>query len=36
LCGRDSALIKDNISNETSNVDWARVLLDENTDEMII
>lgn len=36
LCGRDSAFIRDQVSNETSNVDWARVLLDENTDDMII
>ena len=36
LCGRDSSIIRDNISDETSKVDWARLLLDENTDDMII
>ena len=36
LCGRDSQQISSNISTETSNVDWARVLLDQNTDDMII
>lgn len=36
LCGRDSAFIRDNISDESSKVDWARLLLDENTDDMII
>ena len=29
-------MIRDNISEETSNVDWARLLLDEGTDDMII
>lgn len=36
LCGKDSALIKDNISEETSKVDWARLLLDDQTEDMII
>ena len=36
LCGRDSSMIRDNISEESSKVDWARLLLDENTDDMII
>ena len=36
LCGRDSSFIRDNISEETGKVDWARLLLDENTDDMII
>jgi hypothetical protein len=36
LLGKDSSLIRDNISEETSKVDWARLLLDENTDDMII
>ena len=36
LVGRDSQQIKDNISKETSNVDWARVLLDHSTDDSII
>jgi hypothetical protein len=36
LCGRDSTQISSNISAETSNVDWARVLLDQSTDDMII
>ena len=29
-------MIKDQITSETSKVDWAAVLLDENTDDMII
>jgi len=29
-------MISDNVSKETSNVDWARILLDPNTDDMII
>ena len=28
ICGRDSQQIKDNISEATSSVDWAKVLLD--------
>ncbi len=36
LTGRDSALIRDAISDETSNVDWAKLLLDEETDDMVI
>ena len=36
LCGRDSSFIRDNISDESSKVDWARVLLDEGTNDMII
>ena len=36
LCGRDSQQIKDNISAESGNVDWAKVLLDQTTDDMII
>lgn len=36
LTGRDSAEISDNITSETSKVDWARLLLDSNTDDMII
>ena len=36
LAGRDSSSIKDMITDETSNVDWARLLLDESTDDMII
>ena len=36
LTGRDSGMIKDQITSETSKVDWAAVLLDENTDDMII
>lgn len=36
LTGRDSAEISDNITSETSKVDWARLLLDTNTDDMII
>jgi hypothetical protein len=36
LAGRDSTSIKDMITEETSKVDWARLLLDESTDDMII
>lgn len=36
LSGKDSSLIRDNISEETSKVDWARLLLDDHTDDMII
>lgn len=36
LTGRDSSMIKDMITEETSNVDWARLLLDERTDDVII
>jgi len=36
LTGKDSAMIKDQISNETSKVDWAQLLLDDQTDDMII
>jgi len=36
LCGKDSSFIRDNISDESSKVDWARVLLDDNTNDMII
>lgn len=36
LTGRDSAEIADNITTESSKVDWARLLLDQQTDDMII
>ena len=36
LQGKDSSAIRDNISSETSNVDWAKLLLDENTDDRVI
>lgn len=36
LTGKDSSMIRDQISSETSKVDWAQLLLDEQTDEMII
>ncbi len=36
LTGRDSAFIRDNISEETSKIDWAQLLLDDKTDDMII
>jgi len=36
MTGKDSSLIRDTISEETNNVDWVRVLLDDNTDDMII
>jgi len=29
-------LIRENITEETSKVDWAQLLLDDNTDDMII
>ena len=36
LTGRDSIEISENITADTSKVDWARLLLDTNTDDMII
>jgi len=36
MTGRDSSLIKDMITEESSNVDWARILLDQGTDDLII
>lgn len=36
MVGKDSTLIRDNITDETSKVDWARLLLDEETDDVII
>ena len=36
LTGKDSTMIRDQISNETSNVDWAQLLLDDQTDDMVI
>lgn len=36
LTGKDSQMIRDNITEETSKVDWAQLLLDDNTDDMII
>ena len=36
IAKKDSSMIRDNISSETSNVDWAALLLDENTDDRII
>eukprot|EP00347_Sterkiella_histriomuscorum_P001052 403373517 len=36
LTGKDSSMIRDNITEETNNVDWAQLLLDDNTDDMII
>lgn len=36
LTGRDSAEISENITQDTTKVDWARLLLDRNTDDMII
>lgn len=36
LTGKDSAFIRDNISEETQKIDWAQLLLDEKTDDMII
>ena len=36
MVGKDSSMIRDNISENTSKVDWARLLLDEETDDMII
>lgn len=36
LTGRDSTEISDNITSESSKVDWARLLLDRQTDDMII
>lgn len=36
LTGRDSSEISESITPESSKVDWARLLLDHNTDDMII
>lgn len=36
LTGKDSQMIRDNITEETQKVDWAQLLLDDNTDDMII
>jgi hypothetical protein len=36
LTGKDSAFIRDNISEETQKIDWAQLLLDDKTDDMII
>jgi hypothetical protein len=36
MTGKDSGFIRDNISEETSKIDWAQLLLDDNTDDMII
>lgn len=36
MCGRDSSSIKDMVSEESGKVDWARILLDQGTDDMII
>ena len=36
ISGRDSSSIKDMVTEESSNVDWARILLDQSTDDLII
>ena len=36
MTGKDSAFIRDNISEETAKIDWAQLLLDDKTDDMII
>jgi hypothetical protein len=36
LTGRDSSEISSNVTQDSSKVDWARLLLDHNTDDMII
>ena len=36
LTGKDSAMIRDQVSDQTELVDWAQLLLDEGTDDMII
>ena len=36
MCGRDSSMIKDMVTEESSKVDWARILLDQGTDDVII
>ncbi len=36
MTGKDSQMISDNITEETGKVDWAQVLLDDATDDMII
>ena len=36
LAGRDSGSIKEMVTEESSKVDWARLLLDESTDDVII
>lgn len=36
LKGKDSFPYRDNSSSETGNIDWAQILLDENTDDRVI
>ena len=36
ISGRDSSSIKDMLTEESNNVDWARILLDQSTDDLII
>ena len=36
IAGRDSSSITDMVTTESSKVDWARLLLDKDTDDMII
>ena len=36
LTGKDSSMIRDQVTQETSKVDWAQLLLDDQTDDMII
>jgi hypothetical protein len=36
VSGKDSQLLQDSISGDTSKVDWAALLLDDKTDDLII
>ena len=36
MTGKDSSLIQNEVSQDSSKVDWARILLDDSTDDMII
>lgn len=36
ITGKDSSLIRDAVSDESSKVNWAQLLLDDNTNDMII
>ncbi len=36
ICGRDSSSMKDTVPEESGKIDWARILLDQSTDDLII
>ena len=35
-CGRDSSSMNDTVPEESGKIDWARILLDQSTDDLII